>query len=135
MSNESGGTGKGLILEELTEQIIGAAIEVHKTVGPGLMESAYEKCLCRELQLRVLQFERQVPVPIEYKGMKLQGTYYIDILVERSVVLELKAVAAITEIHEAQLLTYLKLTGHRVGFIFNFNVVALKRGGIVRRVL
>jgi GxxExxY protein len=121
--------------EELTKQIIGAAIEVHRALGPGLLESAYEECFCRELSLRGLQFERQRGIPVEYKGVKLDCGYRADIIVEASVILELKCVDAIAPIHEAQLLTYLKLTGLPVGLLFNFNVAVLKRGGILRRAL
>ena len=127
-------TRRKLVLEELTEQIIGAAIEVHKQLGPGLLESAYEECLCHELHLRGLHFERQTPLPVEYKGIKLDCGYRIDVVVEDAVVLELKTVDKVLPVHEAQLLTYLKLTGKKVGFIINFNVAVLTHG-IVRRVL
>ena len=111
-----------------TEQIIGAAIEVHRHLGPGLLESAYEECLCHELYLHGLQFERQKPLPLEYKGIKLDCGYRLDIVVESKVVLELKTVEAIAPIHEAQLLTYLRLSGIKVGLIINFNVPILKEG-------
>lgn len=118
-----------MILEKaLTEQIIGAAIEVHKHFGPGLLESAYEECLCRELYLRGLKFERQRNLPLEYKGIKLDCGYRIDIVVEEKVILELKVVDTIAPIHEAQLLTYLKLSGIEIGLIINFNVPVLKDG-------
>ncbi len=120
--------------EELTAQIFGAAIEVHKTLGPGLLESAYEECLCHELNLRGLRFERQITVPVSYKGVNLDCGYKLDILVEDTVILELKCVERITSIHEAQLLTYMKLLNKPVGFIINFNVPVL-RAGIVRKVL
>lgn len=124
-----------MILEkELTEQIIGAAIEVHRYLGPGLLESAYEECLCHELCLRGLKFERQRPLPLEYKGVKLDCGYRLDVVVEGKVVLELKTVEAITPIREAQLLTYLRLSEIKVGFIINFNVPVLT-DGIRRRVL
>ena len=123
-----------LVLEDLTEQIIGAAIEVHKELGPGLLESVYEECLCHELHLRGISFNRQVPLPVEYKGVKLDCGYKLDIIVEDAVILELKCVEKILPIHEAQLLTYLKITGKKVGFIFNFNVAVLSRG-LVRKVL
>ena len=122
-----------LVLEDLTEQIIGAAIEVHKALGPGLLESAYEECLCHELALRTLRFERQVPLPVRYKGVKLDCGYRIDLVVEDLVIVELKTVESVLPVHEAQLITYLKLSGKKVGFIFNFNVAVLKNG-IVRRV-
>ena len=97
--------------EELTEKIIGAAIEVHRHLGPGLLESAYEECLCHELNLRGLSFWRQKPLPIEYKGIKLDCSYRIDVVVENKVILELKCVENITPVHEAQLLTYMKIGG------------------------
>ena len=124
-----------LLHEELTEQVIGAAIEVDRTLGPGLLESAYEECLCREFNLRGLAFQRQVPLPVEYKGVKLDCGYRPDLIVQDAVVLELKCADHILPVHEAQLLTYLKLTGKHVGMIINFNVAALVRGGIVRKVL
>lgn len=120
--------------EELTEKILGAAIEVHKALGPGLLESAYEECLCHECNLRGLRFERQIKVPVVYKGINLDCGYQLDLMVENTVILELKAVERITSIHEAQLLTYLKLMNKPVGFIINFNVPVL-RAGIVRKVL
>ncbi len=124
-----------LLHEKLTEQVIGAAIEVHRELGPGLMESAYEECLCHELHLRGLKFERQMPLPVRYKGVGLDCRYRIDLVIEDTIVLELKCVEHILPVHEAQLLTYLKLTGQRVGLILNFNVSVLARGGIVRKVL
>lgn len=124
-----------LVLEDLTEQIIGAAIEVHRQLGPGLLESAYEECVCYELASRGISFQRQVPTPIQYKGIKLDCGYRLDILVEDAVILELKAVEKITPLDKAQLLSYLKLTGKQVGFIFNFNCPVLTRDGMVRQVL
>lgn len=121
-------------LNKLTEQIIGAAIEVHKALGPGLLESAYEECLAHEMRLRGLRFDRQMPLPVTYKGVNLDCGYRLDFLVEKSVVLELKAVEAIVPIHEAQILTYLKLGGWAVGLLLNFNVPVL-RDGIKRVVL
>jgi GxxExxY protein len=120
--------------EELTERILGAAIEVHKALGPGLLESAYEECLCHELNLRGLRFERQIKVPVTYKGINLDCGYQLDMMVAEMVILELKSAERITSIHEAQLLTYMKLLGKPVGFIINFNVAVL-RSGIVRKVL
>ena len=120
--------------EELTEKILGAAIEVHKALGPGLLESAYEECLCHELNLRGLRFQRQIKVPVIYKGISLDCGYQLDIIVEETVILELKSTERITSIHEAQLLTYMKLLNKPVGFIINFNVAVL-RAGIVRKVL
>ncbi len=119
---------------EITEQIIGGAIEVHRVLGPGLLESAYEECLCHELKLRGLSFERQRPLPVEYKGIKLECGYRLDVLVENTVVVEIKAVSAIEPIHEAQLLTYLRIGGWRVGLLINVNVPVLKNG-IRRRIL
>ncbi len=127
-------TRRELVLEELTNKIIGAAIEVHKELGPGLMESAYEECLCHELRLRGIGFERQVPLPVEYKGLKLECGYRLDVVVENAVILELKCVERVLPVHVAQLMTYLKMTGKRVGLLINFKVEVLSRG-IVRRVL
>jgi len=124
-----------LLHEELTEKIIGAAIDVHRAPGPGLLESAYEECLWREFNLRGLTFQRQVQLPVEYKGVKLDCGYRLDLIVQDDVVLELKCVEHTLPVHEAQLLTYLKLTGKHVGIIINFNVATLVRGGIVRKVL
>ena len=121
-------------INELTEAIIGAAIEVHRALGPGLLESAYEECLCRELCLRKIPFERQRALPLHYKGMSLDCGYRVDLLVADKVVVEIKAVDALLPIHEAQLLTYLKLGGWQVGLLINFNVPVLK-DGIRRRVL
>jgi GxxExxY protein len=117
-----------------TSPIIGAAIEVHRNLGPGLLESAYEECLCHELHLRGMDCKRQVPLPVLYKGLKLDCGYKIDLIVQDEVVVELKAVERVLPIHEAQLLTYLKLTGKRVGLLINFNVPLLTQG-IIRRVL
>jgi GxxExxY protein len=122
-----------LVHEALTEQIIGAAIEVHKALGPGLMESVYEECLCHELHLRGIKFQRQVTVPVIYKGVSLDCGYRLDLIVEDIVVLELKCVDRVLPVHEAQLLTYLKLLNKPVGFIINFNVSIL-RNGIFRKV-
>jgi len=123
-----------LDLNTITERIIGAAIEVHKVLGPGLMESAYEECLCRELALRGIGVERQLPLPVEYKGARLDCAYRVDLLVEQSVVVEIKSLSSIERIHEAQLLTYLKLGGWKLGLLINFNVPRLK-DGIRRRIL
>jgi GxxExxY protein len=120
--------------EELTGKIIGAAIEVHRGLGPGLLESAYQACLAREFSLRGLTFEKEKPLPVEYKGTRLDCGYRLDFVVDGKVVVELKVVEAIHPLHEAQLLTYLRLTGCRVGLLINFNVPVLK-DGIVRRVL
>ena len=124
-----------LLHEALTEPVIGAAIEVHRALGPGLLESAYEECLCHELHLCGIPFERRRPLPVEYKGIKLDCGYGLDLLVESKVILEIKCVEHILPVHEAQLLTYLKMTGMRVGLILNFKVSTLIRGGIVRKVV
>ena len=118
---------------EVTEKIIGAAIEVHRHLGPGLLESAYEQCLCHELSLVGLRFERQVPLPVSYKGLRLDCAYRLDLLVSNLVIVEIKATDDLSPIHQAQLLTYLKATGKQVGLLLNFNVPVLKDG--IRRVI
>jgi len=123
-----------LISEDLTSRIIGCAIEVHKHLGPGLLESSYEECLCYELSSARLAFKRQLPLPIEYKTVRLDAGYRLDLLIEDAVVLELKSVESVTKLHEAQLLTYMRLADKRLGLIINFNVPVLK-DGITRRVL
>jgi GxxExxY protein len=115
-------------LKELTEKIIGAAVEIHKVLGPGLLESAYEGCLAHELSLLNVSFERQVPLQVTYKSFVLDCGYRLDFLVEKMVVLELKAVEALQPIHEAQLLTYLKLGGWPIGLLINFNVPLVTKG-------
>jgi GxxExxY protein len=120
--------------EELTKQIIGAAIEVHKAVGPGLLESVYEECLCHEFKLRALRFERQIVVPVFYKKVKLDCGHRLDVIVEDTVILEIKSVERHHPIFEAQLLTYMRLLQKPVGFVINFNVPIL-RTGIIRKVL
>src|SRR5437660_8758114 len=132
------GFGTKLVLESsnliegtLTKEIIGAAIEVHRQLGPGLLESAYEICMCHELFERRLGFQRQVEIPVVYKGVALDCGYKLDILVENKVVLELKAVEAILPVHEAQLLTYLKLSNKRLGLNFH---VSRMTAGIKRKV-
>jgi len=112
----------------LTQRIISAAIEVHRYLGPGLLESTYENCLCREFSNRDIAFERQVPLPVVYKGLKLDCGYRLDFLVENEVVVELKAVTQLEKIHEAQLLTYLRMTGKKLGLLLNFNVLLMKDG-------
>ncbi|HEX6964885.1 MAG TPA: GxxExxY protein [Gemmatimonadaceae bacterium] len=121
-------------MHTLTEQIIGAAIDVHRVLGPGLLESAYEECLAWELTERQVPFARQVALPVVYKGAKLDCGHRIDLIVADAVVVEVKCVSQIAPVHEAQLLTYLKLGGWRVGLLLNFNVSVL-RDGIRRRVL
>jgi GxxExxY protein len=122
-----------MTINDLTSQIIGAAIEVHRELGPGLLESAYEECLCFELSLRGLKFQRQVPLPVRHKQILLDCGYRIDVLVENLVVLELKTVSELQPIHDAQLLTYLRLGGWGLGLLLNFNVPVLKDG--IRRLV
>lgn len=123
-----------LQLEQLTSEIIGAAIEVHRQLGPGLLESTYELCLCRELHLRGISYKRQLSLPVVYKGESLDAGYRIDILVAGKVLLELKCADSVTDLHRAQLLTYMKLSNKSVGLILNFNTPVMK-DGVVRMVL
>jgi GxxExxY protein len=116
---------------EITREIIGAAIEVHKRLGPGLLESAYEECRLHELHLRNLKVDRQRGLPVVYKEVKLDYGYRLDLLVEGRVIVELKSVENLAPIHEAIILTYLRLSGHKTGLLINFNVTVLKDG--VRR--
>jgi GxxExxY protein len=115
-------------MNELTREIIGAAIEVHKQLGPGMLESAYEECLSYELVDRGLSIARQKPVPVVYKEVKLECGYRIDILVNDTIVLELKSVDALAPIHEAQILSYLRFAKRKIGLLINFNVTVLKSG-------
>ena len=115
-------------LNALTESVIAAAIEVHRALGPGLLESAYEACMCRELSLRRLPFERQKPISVAYKGVLLDCAYRADVVVAGQVLVELKSVETILPIHEAQLLSYLNLSGLSAGLLINFNVRLLKQG-------
>ena len=115
-------------LNQLSSRIIGAAIEVHKTLGPGLLESSYEECLCHELILKGLKYDSQVNLPVHYKDKKLDCGYRVDVIVERSLILELKAVDAILPIHKAQLLTYLKLSNIQLGLLLNFNIPLMRDG-------
>ncbi|MBC7225849.1 MAG: GxxExxY protein [Thermoflexales bacterium] len=117
----------------LSNRIIGAALEVHRQLGPGLLESAYEECLAYELSLHGIPFERQKPIPVVYKGIRLDCGFRVDLLVDNLVVVELKAVDTLMPIHQAQVLTYLKLTGCRLGLLINFNVVRLREG--IKRVV
>ena len=114
--------------DALTEQIIGAAIEVHRTLGPGLLESAYEECLCVELGLRDVRFKSQVALPVSYKGHDIDAGYRLDLVVSDEVVVELKSVDRLAPLHEAQLLTYMRLGGYQTGLLLNFNVPILKDG-------
>jgi GxxExxY protein len=115
-------------INQLSNRIIGAAIEVHKALGPGLLESAYEECLCEELDLGGLKYVRQVPLPVYYKRRKLDCGYRLDVVVENAIILELKSCGKIEPIYEAQLLTYLKLSGLHLGLILNFNVSMMRHG-------
>ncbi len=123
-----------LLESDLTNEILAAAIEVHRVLGPGLLESVYEQCMCRELKLRNVAYECQVPLPLIYKGDKVEAGFRIDLLVANRVVVEIKAVEKLLPVHDAQLLTYLKLTKKRVGLLINFSVPLLKEG-IRRKVL
>jgi len=123
-----------LLEKELTDKIIHAAIEVHRGLGPGLLESAYQTCMVHESRLLKLNFEQQVPLIVNYKGVQLDGGYRLDLVYEKRVIVELKAVEEVLPVHIAQLMTYLKLTGIRVGLLLNFNVPVLKNG-IYRRVV
>ena len=121
-------------VDEISKNVIGAAIEVHKSLGPGLLESVYEECLCRELELRDIKFVRQYAIPVKYKGLELDCSYRLDLLVDNKVVIELKSIEKLLPIHDAQLLSYLKLTDCKVGLLINYNVPVLKQG-IRRKVL
>ena len=125
---------QSILINQITEQVIGAATAVHRALGPGLLESAYQECLCQELLLRGIPFARQVPLPLEYRGIRCECGYRLDLLVGGAVVIEIKSIEAIAPIHEAQLLTYLRLGGWKVGLLMNFNVPVLK-DGIRRKVL
>jgi len=113
---------------ELSNKVIGAAIEVHKSLGPGLLESAYQNCLAHELKLCSIKFEAECPLPVEYKGFRMDCGYRVDLLIEDQIILELKSVEILQGIHEAQLLTYMKLANIKHGFLINFNVQLLKDG-------
>jgi GxxExxY protein len=121
-------------INQITEKIIGCAIEVHKNLGPGLLESAYEECLFYELKNSGLEVKKQLALPLVYKEIKLDAGYRIDLLVENKVIVEIKSVDAIAEIHKAQLMTYMKLANIKVGLLMNFNVTRLK-DGIVRWII
>lgn len=120
--------------DTLSNQIIGCAIEVHRELGPGLLESTYEQCLAHELKCSGLAFQLQMPLPVIYKGTKVDCGYRVDVLVEERIVLELKSVESLTDVHLAQLLTYLKLSNLPIGLLLNFNVKRLNQGGIRRLV-
>lgn len=119
--------------DQITGGVIGAAIEVHRALGPGLLEAVYEECLCHELSLMGISFKRQVTLPIQYKGISLDCGYRLDLLIEEKVAIEIKAVERIIPVHEAQLLTYLKIGGWKGGLLINFNVPLLKSG--IRRIV
>lgn len=123
-----------LLHEDLTKKIIYAAIDVHRELGPGLLESAYQACLSHELALRGIPFQTEVPLTIPYKGMRLDCGYRLDLVVDRNVVVELKSIEKVLPIHHSQLMTYLRLSGIRVGLLINFNVEVLRQG-IVRRII
>jgi GxxExxY protein len=123
-----------LLEKDLTDKIIRTAIEVHRTLGPGLLESAYQVCMEHESTLQGIPFEHLVDLPLSYKGVKLNAGYVIDLIYDKRVIVELKAVEHVIPVHEAQLLTYMRLTGIRVGLLINFNFPVLK-DGIYRRVL
>ena len=121
-------------LNKLSYEVIGAALEVHRMLGPGLLESSYRKCLYRELFIRHMPFQKEWPLPLNYKGLRLDCGYRMDVVVARQIVVEVKSVEALAPIHEAQLLTYLKIGGYRLGLLMNFNVLVLKNG-IRRKIL
>ena len=117
-----------LLARELTERVIGLAIEVHRLTGPGMLESVYEGCLCHELAQAGIGFERQARIPVVYKGVRFEEGFRADVLVDRQLVVEIKAVADIVPVHEAQILTYLRMSGLRLGLLFNFHARLLKDG-------
>jgi GxxExxY protein len=114
--------------EELATHLVDAAYSVHFELGPGLLESIYERCLCHELSLRGIKFEQQVVLPIAYKDLLIDGGLRLDLIVDRQIIVELKSVEKLITVHQAQLLTYMKLAGHRLGFLINFNVPKIKQG-------
>jgi GxxExxY protein len=134
IAGEARGRGLGLAEEELTGEIISAAMSVHRELGPGLLESAYQVSMCHELALRKIAFRSQVDLPMRYKGVQLDCVYRLDLVVEGRVIVELKSIESVFAIHEAQLITYLRLSRIHVGLLINFNVPVLRRG-ILRRVL
>jgi GxxExxY protein len=127
------GTKEGI--EGLAAAVIGAALKVHSTLGPGLLESVYEECLCREFSMRGINFQRQVHVPLQYGGLALAAGLRLDLLVECDLIVEVKSVEKLAAIHDSQLLTYLRLTGKRLGLMFNFNVAHMRDGGIRRKII
>lgn len=125
MQQEDAKTGR---FGDCSSLIIGACIEVHKALGPGLLESAYERCLCRELELRGVSYERQRALPVRYKGLDIDCSYRLDVVVEDSIIVEIKAVEQLTRVHQAQMLTYLRLSGLPTGLIINFHVAVIRDG-------
>jgi GxxExxY protein len=121
-------------INQISQEILGAAITVHQALGPGLVESAYLECLCQELTICGIPFEQELPLPITYKGVRLTNIYRLDLLVAKSVVVEVKSVDTLAPVHDAQLLTYLRLGGWKVGLLMNFNVPVLTQG-IRRKIL
>lgn len=119
---------KSRFFSDLSNKVIGAAIDVHRELGPGLLENTYQQCLAHELKLNSIDFKLEWPLPVEYKGMQLDCGYRVDILVEGQIIVELKAVEELLGIHEAQILTYMKLANIEQGFLINFNVKRLKDG-------
>lgn len=117
-----------LLCGELTERVIGLAIKLHRRLGPGLLESVYEECLCFEFEQAGIAYQRQVPVPVVYESITLEAAFRADIIVEQDLILEIKAVEKLLPVHEAQLLTYLKMSGYRIGLLLNFNTALLKDG-------
>jgi GxxExxY protein len=128
MIHHKGTEDTEVLARTCTHVIVGAAIEVHRRLGPGLPESAYQTCLCRELLIRGIGFQSQVPLPVRYRGLLLDCGYRLDIVVNDSIIIEVKAVRRVLPIHRAQVLTYLKLTKYRLGLLINFNVEVLRRG-------
>jgi GxxExxY protein len=123
--DHEGATG---LVGELSRVVVDAGLKVHRTLGPGLLESAYERCIAHELELRGHAVRRQVVLPVTYEGMTLDAGYRLDLVVDDSIILEIKAVEALSRLHEAQILTYLRLSGLGMGFLMNFNVVLFKQG-------
>lgn len=119
---------EGLRFDALSRQVIGCAIEVHRELGPGLLESTYQRCLSRELEIEGIVHVCEASLPVEYKGLKLECGYRIDVLVDNQLILELKCVKTVEPIHEAQILTYMKLSGVKTGILLNFNTIRLKEG-------
>ncbi|MDT8377068.1 MAG: GxxExxY protein [Mariprofundaceae bacterium] len=120
-------------LNELARQVVDAAFHVHKTLGPGLLESVYETCLCHELTKRGIPFQRQVALPVVYDGVEIEAGLRLDLWIDKKLVVELKAVEVLNEVYQAQLMTYMKLTGTRLGLLVNFNVPAIRQG--IKRII